>query len=259
MLVRRATRLISAAIVLVALASPAAAQSVSGVVREAGTGEPIIGARVTLLADSLRRENVVIADSTGRFAFSPRTRGRYAVRAERIGFRPRSTAAFVLSDSLGELVIPLEAIAQRLSGVSSIGTGPRGLDFMRGFERRRLRGMGSYMARDDIAQRGASVVTELLRGMIGMELMVDDAGNLIARTSRGERSLSVSRDGPCKAPIYVDGIERVGESLDRMVSPANIEAIEVYSGASNLPVEFRQGDSACGVVFIWTRSSAAAP
>ena len=102
-------------------------------------------------------------------------------------------------------------------------------------------------------------MSQLLRGMMGMELMMDDEGNLIARTSRGERSLSGTREGPCRASIYVDGVERIGEPLDRMAIPAEVEAIEFYSGAASLPIEFRHGDAGCGAAFIWTRSSAAVP
>ncbi|MBI3792017.1 MAG: TonB-dependent receptor [Gemmatimonadetes bacterium] len=236
------------------------AQGVGGVVREPAGGPPIAGVRVSLVVVAGRPEQVVISDTAGRFAFTARTKGRYVVRAERIGF------AAGVSDTIdvaaaGDRVVTIELapVAQRLQGVATRGTRDAGIDFMRGFERRRLRGFGSFLTRAEISARGANLLTQLLRSMMGTELMLDDQGNLIVRASRGERTFGMTGTGPCRASVYVDGIERVGEALDRMVTPPSIEGIEVYPSAATLPIEFRQGDAACGVVFIWTQSSAGTP
>ena len=91
-------------------------------------------------------------------------------------------------------------------------------------------------------------------------MMIDDEGYVIARASRGERSLNVGADGfPCKAPVFVDGIERVGEPLERIARAPEVEGIEFYAGAASLPIQFRHGDSSCGVVLVWTRNSAGTP
>ena len=155
------------------------------------------------------------------------------------------------SDSTIALVIELEPAVQRLAGVTAVGERPRGLDFMQGFEQRRLRGMGRFLTRDEIAKRPSAHLADLVRSMLGTEMMIDDEGYVIARASRGERSLNVGADGfPCKAPIFVDGIERVGEPLERIARAPEVEGIEFYAGAASLPIQFRHGDSSCGVVLV---------
>lgn len=236
------------------------AQAISGVVRERGGIDAIVGVRVSLAVVGAKPEAMAISDTGGRFTFTARTKGRYVVRAERIGFAPAVSDTLDLAAGGDRaLTVEMTAIAQRIAGSLTQGARASGVDFMRGFERRRLRGFGSFLTRPEIAARGASNVTELLRGMLGAEIVQDEEGYLVVRSSRGERTLSMGPRGQCRAPVYVDGIERVGESLERMVPPANIEGIEVYASAANLPIEFHQGDAACGVVFIWTRSTAGTP
>ena len=134
-------------------------------------------------------------------------------------------------------------MVQRLAGVTAVGERPRGLDFMQGFEQRRLLGMGRFLTRDEIAKRPSAHLADLVRSMLGTEMMIDDEGYVIARASRGERSLNVGADGfPCKAPIFVDGIERVGEPLERIARAPEVEGIEFYSRRVELadPVQPRR-------------------
>ena len=37
------------------------------------------------------------------------------------------------------------------------------------------------------------------------------------------------------------------------LSPLMLEAVEVYRGPSEIPVRFRQRETACGVIALWTR------
>jgi hypothetical protein len=42
--------------------------------------------------------------------------------------------------------------------------------------------------------------------------------------------------------------------LNGVVSPSQIEAVELYSSAANTPVQYGGVNSACGVILIWTRA-----
>lgn len=237
-----------------------AAQAVSGRVRVGAAVDGIPGVRVSLLADSVREAGAVVTDSAGRYVLPAKRAGRYALRFQRIGFRPMTSPLLILvPDSTARMDVELVPVVQRLGEVKVMGTATPVVDFMRGFERRRLRGLGRYLTRDQIEMRGATNTTDLLRGMLGMELMVDDKGELFAQSSRGERSLNRGGNGPCHAAVYLDGLDLSGEAIDRVIRPSSVEAIESYAGAAGLPAEFRHGNGSCGVIFVWTRSTAASP
>jgi hypothetical protein len=58
--------------------------------------------------------------------------------------------------------------------------------------------------------------------------------------------------------VYIDGTrvtnskdDTVAEAL-RLVTPRDIEVMEVYSGVARLPAEFLE--DACAVIVIWTKS-----
>jgi hypothetical protein len=44
-------------------------------------------------------------------------------------------------------------------------------------------------------------------------------------------------------------------SPDIHLHPSDIEAIEVYDGASKIPPQYRSGSWACGVVVIWLKQA----
>ena len=251
----------TAALLVAALpATTLATQVVSGRVRVAAAVDGIPGVRVSLLADSVREAGAVVTDSAGRYVLLTKRAGRYALRFQRIGFRPMTSPLLILvPDSTARLDVELVPVVQRLGEVKVMGTATPVVDFMRGFERRRLRGLGRYLTRDEIEKRVATNTTDLLRGMLGMELITGADGRLIAQSSRGERSLSQTGGGPCRAAVYLDGMELTGESIDGAVRPSSVEAIESYASAAGLPAEFRQGNASCGVIFVWTRSTAASP
>ena len=79
----------------------------------------------------------------------------------------------------------------------------------------------------------------------------------------------------CPVQIYLDGflmnqpLARVGASdslrssrdasqlaftIDDVVSPSLVEAIEVYHGLSEVPAEFAGPNAQCGVIAVWSRS-----
>jgi Carboxypeptidase regulatory-like domain len=79
-----------------------AAQVVRGDVRDEGTGQPLYGAIVVLL-DSAGKQTVgTMTDEAGSFAVKAPSAGRYALRAERIGYRSTVSSTFDLA--LGETV-----------------------------------------------------------------------------------------------------------------------------------------------------------
>ena len=65
--------------------------------------------------------------------------------------------------------------------------------------------------------------------------------------------------GGCPVRFHLDGTPvrglggRMGESIDDLVRPQEIEGVEIYVSASSLAAEFGGSTSQCGVVAIWTK------
>jgi hypothetical protein len=99
---RREARLgLIAAAGLLATIVPAAeiaGQAVAGQVREAGTARPLNGAFVVLLDERGTRQNVYLADSTGRFAVRARAAGTYRLRVELIGYDSYESGPLAVGD-----------------------------------------------------------------------------------------------------------------------------------------------------------------
>jgi hypothetical protein len=41
--------------------------------------------------------------------------------------------------------------------------------------------------------------------------------------------------------------------INAVVNPEQVEAIEVFRGPSEIPVQYNDNNSQCGVILIWTR------
>lgn len=74
-------------LIVLVLAPPVlGAQTVVGTVRDQGTGQPVLGAMVRLMADSSWTGALFLTAADGRFSLRAPAAGRYALRVERIGF-----------------------------------------------------------------------------------------------------------------------------------------------------------------------------
>jgi hypothetical protein len=82
-----------------------------------------------------------------------------------------------------------------------------------------------------------------------------------ARSIRMGRALPGVGGGECPVQIFVDGMLATraapgGDvSVDDLVTPQDVEAIEVFKGLGSVPAEFLNPHSRCGVIAIWTRRS----
>ncbi|HEX6747896.1 MAG TPA: carboxypeptidase regulatory-like domain-containing protein [Longimicrobium sp.] len=157
------------------------------------------------------------------------------------------------------------------------------------FERRRHSGRGIYLAREDVQRRRATRLADLFRGLPGLQVVNDPGGERVVVTGgRAGRASDEFRptadttgamrpggDRPrasalesgaaavqaCAVQLYVDGVftptdaGRVGDA----VNPADVEAVEIYRTAAELPTEYRRQGSGCGVIVIWTRRGTRTP
>jgi hypothetical protein len=118
--------------------------------------------------------------------------------------------------------------------------GPRYADF----ERRQKTGRGQYLTREQIQRQGMNSLHETLRTLRGVNVECGGGGGCFVKMSRAPMR--------CLPDWWVD------ERLDNFFGPKtplqDIEALEVYSGPSDVPGEFAGRTAGCGVIVIWTRS-----
>jgi hypothetical protein len=258
MVIRSAVALASA---LTIVATTATAQSgngrLSGAVIDKSNGAPIGAATVVFLGDG----RAITTDSLGTFRFEKLPVGilRFLVRAK--GF---PSAGLVLAFAKGDVMdkrveldssvagraadkapprVDSGARAQALPLVSveaAPSLGPRFADF----ERRRKTGAGHYLVHDDIEKGGYSTLQDIARGLRGVA--VECGGGL------GCHIRMVRAPMQCLPEYVIDG--NVDNTFGPTIPVRDIEAMEVYTGPTDVPGEFAGRNAGCGVIVIWTRS-----
>jgi hypothetical protein len=246
---------LAAILCLAAVSSAAAAQggALAGRVLDNRTQQGVPNALIVFVADS----RSVRSDSLGGYRFEPLPSGilRFTIRAP--GFSTLSiTVALAQGEQMGR-DIRLDSIgvfasvasagssnAQKLPAVSvqvEPNMDPRFADF----ERRRRTGRGQYLGRKEIENSNATSLQDAVRGMRGVTL---DCGGSLMCAVRMARA-----PAQCPPNFIVDG--RIDNSFGPRTSVRDIEAIEVYTGPSELPGEYAGVENGCGAVVIWTRSA----
>jgi len=253
----RRAGIVCVAVGLCAAGGEAAAQRgvVAGRVVDDSSGVAVAGAEVQLLAADKRVLHTTVVAADGAFAFAVRRRGEYRLRASTDGFREVITPRVSVGrrDSVGlELrlrqgvvrMAPLEVIARPARRRS-----PPGLDRFR--DRLESSVNGRFITRDQLRARGPVRLTDML----------PQAG--VTVTS----GLVYFRRAVCPPMVYMDGVQMTrpqgrpfhvmgGQGafeVINLISPSDVEGIEVYPGRSSTPAEFGGPGAECGVIAIWTR------
>ena len=196
----------------------------------------------------------VVSDSLGRYLFTDLPAGivRFLVRAR--GFPTTAvTVALAPGESMSRVIELDSTVAGRASVqslpaatvVAPTPTPPRYADF----ERRRLTGRGQYLVRADIERGGFSSLQDATRVLRGVNLDCGGGNFCSIRMARAPMR--------CSPEYIVD--ERVDNQFGPSTAIRDIEAVEVYTGPSDVPGEFAGRNAGCGVIVIWTRSGPPRP
>jgi hypothetical protein len=213
---------------------------VEGVVVDYETGDSLSGATVSLGAGASgsRGRGTRVSDDEGRFRFRDVPAGTYSVSVSLPGFGDMTDTLEVSGERDLDLVLPLPTDADEFEVV--ILPPPRPSSDRRGFDARRRSGGGFVVTRQDIRRRQPRYLTELLHRV---------PGGMVVPAGRDGYTLLLRNQ--CRPGVWMDGVRLGGaSSIDRLLSPQDAEAVEVYHGFE-LPAEF--GVDACGGVLLWTR------
>jgi hypothetical protein len=214
--------------------------TVMGQVVDHETGDPLSGAAVSLAAgpEGTRARGTRVTNADGRFQFKEVPPGAYILSVTLLGYESMRDTLQVPEGPDLNVVLPLSVDPVRLEPI--VVEVERLTPAMRDFERRRETLTGTFIDREEIERRYAVRLTDVLWRVPG--------GRVVGTPPYGSTLLL---RGGCRPGIWVDRVRvPYAASLDQLVSPSDVEAIEVYHSLE-LPVEF--GGHPCGGVLIWTR------
>lgn len=218
---------------------------VTGAIVEASTGRPIVGALVVL--DTMRQ----VTAAGGRFRFTAVHAGARTLHISHLGYEERVETLDLDTDDHVELLIPIAIEPIALAPISVEMRSRRLLDV--GYYDRAARGHGIYITRADLEASQTTRVGDYLTRIPGVRRAFVN-GEMSRIDMRGGRSISV----PCDTQFFVDGAAiaggaATGAAVLESLAPQNVEAIEIYRGASETPIQFDFGRTSCGAIVIWTR------
>lgn len=251
-------RLIGLVLMLAMLGGVADAQQpgsiiVFGTVRNV-SGVPVVGAEVWIDGTEYR----VVSNDSGEFRIDNVPSGRAKVMVRRVGFRPDSKKVALQPGDTRHVKFVLEGMLEELETVlitAKAGEASR----LGEFWARRMVGIGVFITRAEIERRHPPRTADLFQQVMGVRVLHATGGDP-TRIVTGRQSMAPGvnsrslASGVCPMQYYVDGIFMANGmfTVDEM-SPDMVEAIEVYRGPSEIPARFRQRDTACGLIVIWTR------
>ena len=242
-----------------AAAALAPSASIDGVLL--ADAQPMAGAEVTLTATG----QSVRSDSAGRFRFIAVPSGFVHVRARALGFAFADTVVMVTKDKHHFIALTLVRVPPQLETVVVEAALPYGKPARYAgtskfdvFYERRARGRGTFLTLEDIRRMDRTRVIDLLGSVPGV-VVYSPGGVPTIRVARcGVRGSTPAGADARWLAVFING-QRVGNGLEILAGlhPSGIEALEVYRGASQLPMEAK-GD-ACAAIFVWTRFTPDSP
>jgi hypothetical protein len=238
------------AVTVAALGRPVGAQSTVIVAVQSEAG-PLADALVTLVNARLHART----DSAGVARFLVRVAaGRDSVSVRRLGYNRRTLAVVVPTRDTLRVTVRLESRPVRISGieVKELAT----LSWFEEFDRRRARGTGRFITRDEIdREHGSELGNIIMRRIPGVRVSGNNPMRQTLFSTRGPANL---KGAPCYVAVYIDGA-RLATGNIAEIPVGLIGAVEYYT-PTTIPVQYKEatsvggsGSPACGVLLLWTR------
>jgi hypothetical protein len=236
-------------------AEPRSPSRLVGRVLDAETDEPVAAVRIRITGTN----HQALTDTQGRFFLTGVPAGEVELETSHIRFGTRREVAAIRAGETMELTIRLTTQAIVLEGIVATARPNLGLE---DFHRRMAEGRGraTFFDRKAIEARNALRVEQMLTEY---GVVVDRSGVSMPR--------SASSFGACGPMVYIDGIAVThpgmagdgsgssgvspADARDAllMVNPSQLEGIELYRSASQVPIDLGGSYAGCGVIMLWTR------
>lgn len=244
---RAAATLITLAGLFVTAAVPVDAQhgTIRGRVIDRSSNAGLPRVELVFLGDN----RSVVTDSIGRYLFVALPAGTVQLLVRAPSFPATQLIIALAAGEDLQRTIVLDSTAegrgagQPLPAIVVAAPGPverRLVDF----ERRRRLGRGHYLTRVEIERSGANSIQDAVRPLRGVAIDCGGGTGCAIRMVRAPMR--------CHPDYIVD--TRPDNTFGPSTPIRDVEAMEVYTGPSDVPGEFAGRSAGCGVVVIWTRS-----
>lgn len=222
----------------------AAQAALVGTVREDSSKTPVAGVEVVIQA--LNKTSTT--DSAGRFALGGLARGTHSVLVRAIGYRPIALRAYLVTNDTLEVELRITKAAVQLPALEVTATAiPRGLET---FEERRLGGGGQFIDWTLLRKQEHRRTSDIFREISGVRVRRDRFGQPILMSSRADCPMQVILDGMA---IYKPEAGGAAPPSIDLWSIGDLDAIEVYRGPAETPMQLGGTGGNCGTVVLWTR------
>jgi hypothetical protein len=262
--VRELARIFSATALFVGGAATAlSAQTFLGQIVDAESRLPLASVSVQLLDSSGTMRMAATTDATGRFTFHPGEPGTFVIRADAAGYTSFISEPLNLTELQTRTVeIHMPSVVTQLDPVIVTGERAPHSIGLRRFEEHRQRGLGYFLERQDIEEKAPNTFTDVMWGIPGVQVVrMEDAFRPLNAPPVRPNSYTLRMRGnlDCAPSLYVDGmlfgnVDYVSDGgIDDLIHAPDVEAVEVYRGASEVPPDLNTGAPGCGVIAVWTR------
>jgi len=235
---------ILAATLLVTTSRLAAQAAITGIIKEDSSKAKVAG--VEIIIQSLDKK--ATTDTAGRFTMGGLAHGVHIILVRAIGYQPIRLQAYLVTNDTLEVELSIRKSIVELAPLEVTASAvPAGL---REFEERRNLGMGEYIDWTRLRKEEFRRTSDMFRGVGGVRIRYDRSGQAFLSSSRGNCPMQIVLDG---LSIYKPGDQGAGPPSIDLWSIVNLDAIEVYRGASTTPMPYAGKGAGCGTVILWTR------
>jgi hypothetical protein len=249
---------------------PAVAQVIRGTVADSASGKPVAGAHVTVSVAAGTTLGDTVTGTDGTFTFRLPAPGDYRLRVSRLGYSTRMTepisvsTAFVAGVELRLVASPVAL--DTLTVVAAKVAVEQQVPFLvdAGFYDRRRQGIGHFLTRADLDRHPSDRMTNAFQGFSGVHVVCTTQTMPQTCDVQAPGATTMFRRGVCKPSVVLDGVVlRSGgvssgegpadQTVDQLLDPFNIEAVEIYTSPAGVPVQYKGYLSPCGAIIAWSR------
>ena len=239
-------------------AADAASQTLRGRILDSDTREPVMLAYVGLMAAEGEMVVAALATTEGDFELTAPDGGSYFLYVSRTGYETLVDGLFDIGDQATmDVQVGLRARPVELAPVVVEAEAQRSPLEVAGFYDRAIMGQGTFLVREEIQRKAVDKISDAFREI--PRIIIDESRPLTGSMAVMQYpSVQIMRSGRlCSPTFYLDRhvIAMGGDQVvrpDDFVTPAEVEAIEVYTRPSEIPTGFDELTN-CGVVLMWTR------
>lgn len=208
------------------------------------TLRPVVGAVVRFSGRDTLLEQMT--DSIGRFLFEAVPAGTHLFEVEHIAYGVQADSLRIVGGRSLDMRVQIAMDPVELAPLTVVVRSPVLVNA--GFYNRREDGFGEFLTRDDLAGRAPTVLSLVVGSLAGVRKIPGRFGTYQLRMARSALS------GRCRIQYFLDGVPTLLGPIGIDEIPTyDVEGLEVYRGASEIPPQFNTGNALCGVIVVWTR------